>query len=197
MPDSPWLRQARADLRREGPVRFWFAWAGAGRELREEAYAYGRFTPAARRVLDRMAVVRVPTGVAWAGAVAGVYLVPRWIPGGGALPSTPWIGAACLRPLPLIAGVAGALTPAVLTHEFAHVFWPKLPRKLREAFPEVLRDLERDSPDLGAWLDECLSGYKDCRSPDECHVRLLERYHYGRRPLPEALRPYYAGWIEP
>lgn len=192
----PWLRNAHADLRREGAIRFWLHWRWGTPELRRGAYALGRFTPRARRVLDRFLIVQVPTGVAWAGAVAGAYLVPRWFPGAGALPRTPWIGAACLRPLPLIAGVAGTLTPEVIAHEFAHALWPRLPAELRRAFPAVLAELERRDPDLSIWLDECLLGYRERRSPDEVHVRLLERYGYGRRAMPEGLRPYYSGWVD-
>lgn len=191
-----WLETARADLRREGVLRFWLRWRWGRPELRQAAYALGRFTPQARQGLDRFVIVQVPTGVAWAGAVAGAYLVPRWFPGAGALPRTPWIGAACLRPLPLVAGVAGTLTPEILAHEFAHTLWPRLPAELRKEFPAVLAELERREPDLTIWLDACLSGYRDSRSPDEVHVRLLERYHFGRRPMPESLRPYYVGWVD-
>lgn len=191
------LREARNDLRREGWLRFWFAWGGVGPGLRAAAYDLGRFTPSARRRMDRYAVLRVPSGVAWTGAVLAVALVPRWLPRAGALPRTPWVGAACLHPLPLIAGVEAALTPEVLAHEFAHLIWPALPRKLRRNFRRVLVELEAADPALTEFLDVCLEGYKDRRSPDECHVRLLERWRYGRRSLPESLRPYYGGWVEP
>jgi len=191
-----WLNEARADLQAEGPARFWFGWRRVDREVRDAAYDLGRFTPEARRVFDRYALVQVPSGVAWTGAVLAVALVPRWLPRAGALPRTPWVGAACLHPLPLIAGVRDAMTPEVVAHELAHVIWPRLTPELRRAFAGVLAELEGRDRRLAAQLDLQLAGYKDRRSPDECHVRLLEYYHYGRRPVPAALHPYYEGWVD-
>lgn len=190
-----WRRAAREDLAREGPHRFWLGWAYAPAELRQEAYALGRFTPRARSVLDRYRILKVPSGVAWSAAVLSQW-VPRWLPRAGALPSTPWVGAACLHPLPLIAGVERALTRRVVAHELAHVIWPHLPRALRREFPAVLSLLEAREPELSRRLDHWLDGYRDRRSPDECHVRLLEYFDYGRRRLPAELHPYYQGWIE-
>jgi len=141
-------------------------------------------------------IVQTPSGIAWTGAALTVALVPRWMPRAGALPRRPFVGAVCLYPIPLIAGVADALTPEVIAHEFAHVIWPKLGRPLRRSFPATLENLEREDPHLGPYLDACLVDYKDRRSPDETHVRLLEYYDYGRKPLPPVLRPFYEGWIE-
>lgn len=146
--------------------------------------------------MQHMRIVQVPSGLAWTAAALAVALVPRWLPRAGALPRTPWVGAVCLHPIPLVAGVYHALTPEVVAHEFAHVIWPHLSAALRRAFPEVLADAEAADPPLAAYLDRCLAGYKDPRSPDEVHVRLLEYYRYGRLPIPEALQPYYAGWID-
>lgn len=197
--ESSWVAEARADLRSEGPRCFWLGWRRR-EDLRAAAYALGRFTPAATAVMDRYQVVQVPSGVAWTGAVLAVALatpaLARWFPRLGALPRTPWVGAACLHPLPWVAGVRAALTPYVVAHEFAHLIWPRLDHDLRHAFPAVLQALERDDPTLTAHLDDILAHYKDPRSPDECHVRLLERYEYGRRVLPATLEPYYAGWVE-
>ncbi|MFN3649035.1 MAG: hypothetical protein ACK47B_05590 [Armatimonadota bacterium] len=190
-----WRDAARADLAREGALRFWLGWRGTRPELRKEAYGLARFTPAARAVFDHYGIVVVPSGLAWVGALLS-QAVPRWVPRAGALPSTPWVGAACLHPLPLIAGVARALTPRVVAHELAHVIWPHLSPALRGGFPRVLAELEARDPQLTRSLDHWLAGYRDRRSPDECHVRLLEYYDYGRSPLPAELRPYYAGWIE-
>jgi hypothetical protein len=176
---------------------FWFQWRAAPAELRSAAYELGRFTERARRILDRVRVVQVPTGVAWAAAAGAVALVPRWLPRAGALPRTPWVGAACLHPFPLIAGVKSALTVRIIAHEFAHVIWPHLDRGLRANFPAALAELERTNPDLTAQLDQQLSGYKDRRSPDECHVRVLEWCQYGRTGVPAVLWPYYDGWIGP
>ena len=191
-----WLEQARADYRAQGFARFWFGWRRPGEELRAAAFRHGRFTERARRWLRRYRLVQVPHGVAWSAAALAVALVPRWLPRAGALPRTPWVGAVCLHPLPLIAGVAGALTPEVVAHELAHALWPRLPRRLRAEFPALLQELERRNPLLTGWLDLRLAGYKDRRSPDECHVRLLEYYRYGVEPMPPELRPYYAGWID-
>ena len=190
-----WLERARADYRSLGFRRFWFGWRWNAGEARAAALRYGRFRDSAAGWLRRYRVVQVPHGVAWSAAVLAVALVPRWLPRAGALPRTPWIGAACLYPLPLIAGVEGALTPEVVAHELAHALWPRLPRRLREEFPAVLEALERREPGLTEWLDAQLAGYKDRRSPDECHVRLLEYYRYGADAMPEELRPYYAAWV--
>lgn len=197
------LRRARADAREEGPLRFWLGWGGpppgaarrAPGALRAAALERGRFTPAARRVLAGYRFLRVPTGVAWTAAFLAL-LVPRWLPRAGALPRTPWIGAACLHPLPLIAGVEAALTPEVVAHELAHVLWPRLPVGLRREFRARLAAAEARDPALRQWLDAALAGYKDPRSPDECHVRVLEYYAYGRRPVPAELWEFYRGWIE-
>ena len=196
-PNGPvmWLDQARADYRSLGFRRFWFGWRWGDEEVRAAAFRFGRFKASAVRWLRCYRVVQVPHGVAWSAAVLAVALVPRWLPRAGALPRTPWIGAACLHPLPLIMGVAGALTPEVVAHELAHTLWPRLPHRLRQEFPAVLQALERRDPALTAWLDARLAGYKDGRSPDECHVRLLEYFRYGADPMPPELRPYYAQWI--
>lgn len=190
-----WRTRFRADLRTEGTVRFWLGWGRVPGALREAAYEIGRFTPAARRRLRRVKLVQVPTGVAWTGAVLARF-VPGWVPGAGALPAVPFVGAVCLRPLPLVLAVREALTPAILAHEMAHFLWPCLPRELRRELPLVLGRLEGLHPELTVWLDAALSEYRDRRSPDECHVRLLEWWDYGRRPFPAELRPFYAGWIE-
>jgi len=183
-----WLDEARADLRAQGFRRFWFAWRWGDAEVRAAALQHGRFRGSAALWLRWYQVVQVPHGVAWAAAALAVALVPRWLPRAGALPRTPWIGAACLHPLPIIAGVAGALTPAVVAHELAHALWPRLPRLLRAEFPALLQDLERRDRRLAEWLD--------ARLADECHVRVLEYYRYGADPMPPELRVYYAEWIE-
>ena len=193
--EGDWRTQARAERRRQGAWRFWFGWGGVGRREVAAALDYGRFTPRARWWLGRFVVVRVPSGVAWAAAWLASRL-PAGLPGVGALPRTPWVGACCLAPLPLILGVEAALTAPVLAHELAHALWFVLPRERRRAFPIVLARQETVDPDLAAWLDRALAGYRDRRSPRECHVRLLEYYDWGRRPLPPELVPFYAEWID-
>ena len=191
-----WLDEARADYRAQGFRRFWFGWRWGDGEVRAAALRHGRFRDSAARWLRQYQVVQVPHGVAWTAAALAVALVPRWLPRAGAVPRTPWIGAACLHPLPVIAGVAGALTPPVVAHELAHTLWPRLSRRMRADFPTVLRELEHRDPRLSEWLDPRLAGYKDRRSPDECHVRVLEYYRYGADPIPPELRAYYEEWIE-
>lgn len=191
-----WRDEARTDLEELGARRFWTEWRAAGPDLREQAYALGRFTPEARRVLDRYLIQQAPRGMAWTGAVLAVHLLPSWAPGASALPRTPWIGAVCIAPLRLILGVDHALTPDVIAHELAHAIFPRLSRRARREFPLALEDLEARCPALTPWLDAALAGYRDRRSPDECHVRLLEWFHYGREPLPAELHPFYEGWVE-
>ena len=190
-----WIDEAHEDLRQLGTWRFWTDWRASPPALRQAAYRHGRFTESARKRLDRFVILQAPRGAAWLGAFLATRLVPRWLPGAGALPRTPFIGAVCLRPLPLILGVDRALTPEVIAHEFAHAIWPHIPRSRHRDFPRALADLEARTPGLSGWLDHVLAEYKDRRSPDECHVRLLEYFDYGRRPLPEQLWPLYEGWV--
>jgi hypothetical protein len=190
-----WLIDAREDLRAEGFWPFWFDWRIGMPELREAAYEHGRFTEWGLAQLGRYLLVQVPAGAAWTAAALAVALVPRWLPRAGALPRTPWVGAACLHPLPVIAGVRAAMTPEVVAHELAHVIWPRLPAALRGQFPCVLAELEERDPELRRWLDRCMAGYKDPRSPDECHVRLLEYFRYGREAMPAVAQPFYENWI--
>jgi hypothetical protein len=178
----------------QGACRAWLRWRWGGRRLREAAYNVGRFRPEARRLLDRYLLVEAPVGVAWFAAKVGSRL-PGWLTGGAVL-ATPAPSAACLHPLPVIAGFPGMLSPALLAHEFTHVLWHRVPRALRAEFPAALARAEAEDPRLAAYLARAMAGYRDSRSTYELFVRVVEYYHYGREPVPEAVRPYYAAWID-
>lgn len=161
--------------------------------LRAATYELGNFTPSARRLLDRTFIIRVPPVVAGCAARLAA-LIPGWVPGTGAWTRTGTPTALEAAPIGITFVTDCFLSPGVIAHEFTHYLYYRLPKPLRQGFPDDFRKLIEADSQFRVWLREHggMERYGNPWETSELHQRVIEFHEYGRRELPGFLRRYYA-----